>query len=202
MKKSYSIFVSDEQPLPVTPADFFKALNAKDENDNLLSLYHWYNDGEYSFTEHKYIRGRNNYLLPKSSKRLSESYRIHHNDIERQRQQDIRRAPLGIITVPINDECGGEEYENTLVDEQAESEIHNGAESGELLDHLHRVLHDLKELDREVVTLLYGLGGQAPMSKTACSEALNKNWRTVDRAEQRVLSKLRVLLADFADYGN
>jgi RNA polymerase sporulation-specific sigma factor len=193
MAKTYSILTSDEVGIPVSRKEFMEALNTL--------LYYWYDDGEYSFAEHRYIRGENNYLFPKTSERLSEAYRIHHNDIERQRQQDRRRIPTGIIEVPmtiVGDD--GEERDRDIADETAERNIHAAMEHSELTERLRGILGCLKALDREVVALLYGLNGQAPMSKTACAGALGKNWRTVARAEERALAKLRTLAAGFEDY--
>jgi len=197
--KTYNDFTTGKA-VPMTAEKFFAALNAKDENGEPLSLYYWYDDGEYSFKEHRYIRGENNFLFPKADKDLREVYRVHHNDIERQRQQDKRRIPLGIVTVPMESEYDGETRELEIEDERAEREVHSGIERSDLISHLYAVLDELKALDREIVVALYGLGGQAPMSKTACAETLGKNWRTVDRAEKRALAKLQELLADFADY--
>jgi DNA-directed RNA polymerase specialized sigma24 family protein len=195
--KTYNDFTTGTA-VPITAEEFITALKKKDENGK--SLYHWYDDGEYSFVKHRYIRGENNYLFPKASERLSEVYRIHHNDIERQRQQDIRRIPLGLITVPMETEQDGETRGLEIEDERAERDIYAGIERSDLISKLYAVLDELKALDREIVVALYGLGGQAPLSKKACAETLGKNWRTINNAEKRALSKLRELLADFADY--
>jgi hypothetical protein len=199
--KTYTIHTTDEVGIPVTAAEFFTALNTKDKNGD--SLYHWYDDGEYDFSTHRYLRGDNNSLFPKASEHLSEVYRIHHNDIERQRIADIRRIRRGIVTnvLMVTEGEDGEPIEREFEDERAEANIYGNAEHNDLVQHLRSVLDELKALDREVVIALYGLDGQAPMSKTACAATLGKNWRTIDRAEERALAKLRVLLADFSDYG-
>ena len=197
MPKTYSILTTDESEITVTSAEFYTALNTRDENGK--SLYYWYDDGEYSFTEHKYIRGDKNYLLPKSSKRLSEAYGVHHSNIENQRNKDNRCKGSGFITVPLTTERDDEISEQEIEDERSEHDIYENATRSELLEHLYVALYELKALDREIVVALYGLYGQAPMSRTTCATVLGKNWRTIKRAEERALAKFRYLLVDFSD---
>jgi hypothetical protein len=198
--KTYTIFDFKVVTASVTAIKFFAALFKKGEDGK--SLYYWYDDGEYSFAEHRYIHGDNNFLFPKASEHLKEIYRIHHNDIERQRMQGIRRIRRGVSVASLTIEDDDALVEREVADEHSESDIYAPAEYNDLAKRLGIVLNELQALEREVIAALYGLDGQVPMSKTACAAALGKNWRTIARAEERAIAKLRDLLADFSDYSN
>ena len=195
--KSYTILSIDNAETSTSATKFFEALYTKDEHGK--PLYYWIDDGEY--INGKYQRGNNNVLLPRESAHFTEVYRVHHNDIARQEMAGIRRFRAGNSNVsPGTENEDGEPCEREIVDERAERDIYANVEHAELIEHLYIVLDELNSLDKEIVSMLYGLDGEPPMTKTACAAALNKNWRMVSRAEERALAKLRELLADFADY--
>jgi DNA-directed RNA polymerase specialized sigma subunit len=169
-----------------------------------------------------YDEGQDYVLMPKCDL-YRETYRTHHNADSADYQVVDRatrcRNPItgvickrkcatcekrderqGLAFVPLYSKDEDGYMESTIPDTSREADVAGSTEHSELLDKLYSVLDELKLIDREVMIRLYGLYGQAVLSKDACASALGISWHTVDRANTRSLTKLRTLMSDYSDY--
>jgi hypothetical protein len=206
--RTYTILSTDGRSLRVTAGKFYSTLRAKGTDGK--SLYWLYDEGQ-------------DYVLMPKCDIYRETYRAHHNADSADYQTVDRatrcRDPItgvickkrcatcekrderqGLAFIPLCSEDEDGYMESIIPDTSREANVEGSAERSELLEKLYAVLAELKPLDREIMVRLYGLNGQAVLSKDACATALSVSWHTVDRANTRSLAKLRILLSDYADY--